>query len=142
LVGKLLHPDGLLRVLDSQANNPPSGVQVEVDVFVKFASFDWQGGAEFDQCRIGVSKVHDAHNSLLEITVEEGIVHGLAIFKQDDPQGTVVHFGDARPAPYPSISLSFFVQRMLDGTRNPLVSDDGPVWALARVQKVLGSLHD
>jgi len=65
-------------------------------------------------------------------------VYGLAIFKQNDPQGTVVHFRDARPAPDPSISLAFFAQRVLDDMHNPLVSDDGPIRALARVQKSTG----
>jgi hypothetical protein len=35
-------------------------------------------------------------------------VDGFAVFEQYDAQGAVVHFWDARPAPYPSIGLPFF----------------------------------
>ena len=64
LIGELVHPGGLLGVLDGQADDAPVGVQVKVDVFVEFARFDRRAGGEFDQRRIGVGKVFDAHSSL------------------------------------------------------------------------------
>jgi len=62
---------------------------------------------EFLQRGVCIGKVFDVHGLLLEITVEKGVVNGLAIFKQDDAQGTVIHFRDARPAPDPPIRFPF-----------------------------------
>ena len=68
-------------------------------------------------------------------------MHGLPIFKKDDAQGTVVHFGDERPTSYTPTGLPLFSQRMLDGTHNPIILDDGPIWATARIKEAMGCFH-
>jgi hypothetical protein len=142
LVGKLIHLGGLLGVFNGQANNAPVSVQVKVDVFVEFARFHRRTGGEFYQCRISVGKVFNMHRSLLQITLEEGVVHSLAIFKQDDAQRAVVHFRDEHPAPYSPLGLSLFSPGLLDGPHNPLILDDGSIWARSRIQEKMGCFHD
>ena len=65
-------------------------------------------------------------------------MHSLTVFEQDDTQSTVLHFGNTRPAPYPPIGLTFFSQGMLDGAHDPLLLDDGTIWAATRVEEVAG----
>jgi hypothetical protein len=77
------------------------------------------------------------HGLLLESAVKKGVMNGLAVLEQDDAQGTVIHFRDARPAPDPSIRLAFFPQRILDNALDPFILNHNTVGTLTGVKKVL-----
>jgi len=145
LISEFVHSDGLAGVFDGQADDAPVGVQVEVDVFVELAGLDRRPVGEFDQGGVGVGKVFDSHGLLLgllsKVSVEEGIVDGFTVCEQDDAQGAVVHFGDARPASYPPVGLPFFAQGVLDDALDPFIPDDGAVRSPAGVEKVPGEFH-
>jgi hypothetical protein len=145
LIGEFVHSDSLPGVFDGQADDAPVGVQVEVNVFVKLAGLDRRPVGEFDQGGVGISKVFDSHGLLLslvsKVSVKEGVVDGFTVCEQDDAQGAVVHFGDARPASYPPVGLPFFTLGVLDDVLDPFVPDDGAVRSPAGVEKVLGVFH-
>jgi len=46
-------------------------------------------------------------------------VNGLAVFKQNDPQHTIVHFWDARSAANSAVGLDFLAQRISNDLFNP-----------------------
>jgi hypothetical protein len=145
LIGEFVHSGGLAGVLDGQADDTPVGVQVKIDVFVELAGLDRRLVGEFDQGGVGVGKVFDSHGLLLssvsKVSVKEGVVDGFTVCEQDDAQGAVVHFGDARPASYPPVGLPFFAQGVLDDALDPFVPGDGTVRSPAGVEKVPGEFH-
>jgi hypothetical protein len=117
LIDEFVHSDGLPSMFDGQADDAPLSVQVKVDVFVELAGLDWRLVGEFDQGGISIGKVFDSHSLLLgllsKVSVEEGIVDGFTVCKQDDAQGAVVHLGNARPASYPPVPGLIVVENQL-----------------------------
>ena len=67
LVRKFVYSGSLPGVLDSQADDTPVGVQVEVDVLVEFAGLDRRPVGQFDQGGISIGKILDARSLLLRM---------------------------------------------------------------------------
>jgi len=68
-------------------------------------------------------------------------VDSLAIFKQDNAQGSIAHFWNARPSANSIIRLFFFSQRMLKDAFDPFFQNNYTIWALASKLKVLRCFH-
>jgi hypothetical protein len=68
-------------------------------------------------------------------------VNRLAILEQNNPQRAVFHFWDSRPATNSPVGLDFLTQWAADDLLNPFIFDNGAVWTLAGVLKVLRGFH-
>jgi hypothetical protein len=109
-------------MFNRNADHVTVAVQIQVDVFAEFARFDRRVGGKFDQGGIGIFKVFDPHGLLLKVSVKEGVMNSLAIFKQNDPQNTVFHFCDPRPTANPAVGLNLLAQRVLNDPLSGLKS--------------------
>ncbi len=70
-------------------------------------------------------------------------MYGLAVFfSKDNAQSAIAHLGYARPPPNPAICLMFFLQRVPNDLPDPLIADDGTIWARSGVKEVARGLHD
>jgi len=75
---------------------------------------------------------------LLVVAVKEGVVNGLTVFKQDNPQRPILKVRNTRPAPDPPIGLNLLLLRVADDLLNPLVPDSCAILSAPCVLEVFG----
>lgn len=72
----------------------------------------------------------------LVVAVKESVVNCPAILQTNNPQSSILKFGNPRPPSNPTIGLSFLMFWMGDDVLNPLVFDHGSVVTQACVLKI------
>jgi len=56
-------------------------------------------------------------------------MHSLPVWQQYNPQISAVHLCDLRPTTNPAVPLHRLLDRFVDNALNPLIANDGAVWA-------------
>ena len=78
---------------------------------------------------------------MVEPTIEERTVNGLAIYEHDDTKIFAVRLGNRDPSTNAPIVLNHFAYRRVQRTKNPFFRDDGSIGAHANGPEIRRRLH-
>ena len=137
LVGKFGDIGLRLGMFDRHADKISIFVQIDQDVFIDILGLRDSAITEFKVCRIRVRKVSDFHDSPPEQAIKERIVDGFSVLQQDHPKEFSSSLFYPCPPPDPSVSLPFFVNRVVHSELDPLIFDHLPVGTIPHKFEIL-----